>query len=86
MTHDGQSFLFAETWACTVSRYWFDGPKVGAVEVVIADLPGFPDNINRASDGNFWLALVGMRSPAASTSRCACRASASACRGDIAAR
>ncbi len=64
MTHDGQSFLFAETYACTVSRYWFDGPKVGAVEVVIADLPGFPDNINRASDGNFWLALVGMRSPA----------------------
>jgi len=64
MTRDGQSFLFAETYACTVSRYWFDGPKVGTVEVVIANLPGFPDNINRASDGNFWLALVGMRSPA----------------------
>ncbi len=29
MTHDGQSFLFAETWACRVSRYWFDGPKEG---------------------------------------------------------
>jgi len=64
MTHDGQSFLFAETWACRISRYWFDGPKKGTVEPVIADLPGYPDNINRASDGTYWLALVGMRTPA----------------------
>lgn len=64
MTHDGQSFLFAETWGCRVSRYWFDGPKQGQVEPVIADLPGYPDNINRASDGSYWLALVGMRTPA----------------------
>lgn len=64
MTNDGQSFLFAETYGCRVCRYWFDGPKAGKVETVIPDLPGFPDNINRASDGNFWLALVGMRSPA----------------------
>ena len=64
MTHDGHSFLFAETWACRVSRYWFDGPKKGTVERVIADLPGYPDNINRASDGTYWLALVGIRTPA----------------------
>ncbi|MBW8639185.1 SMP-30/gluconolactonase/LRE family protein [Hoeflea sp. WL0058] len=63
MAHDGQSFFFAETWACTVSRYWFDGPKKGTVETVIPDLPGYPDNINRASDGTFWLALVGIRTP-----------------------
>lgn len=63
MTHDGQSFLFAETWGCRVSRYWFDGPKKGTVEPVISDLPGYPDNINRASDGTYWLALVGMRTP-----------------------
>ncbi len=63
MTHDGQSFLFAETWGCRVSRYWFDGPKKGRIEPVIADLPGYPDNINRASDGTYWLALVGMRTP-----------------------
>ena len=28
------------------------------------NIPGYPDNINRASDGNYWLALVGMRGPA----------------------
>ena len=61
---DGQSILFAETWGCCVKRYWFDGPKAGQVEMVIDDLPGYPDNINLASDGNYWLALVGMRSPA----------------------
>ena len=64
MVADGQSFLFAETWGCRVSRYWFDGPQKGRVEVVIADLPGYPDNINRASDGTFWLAMIGMRTPA----------------------
>lgn len=63
MTSDGQSLLFAESWACRISRYWFDGPKKGQVEVVIADLPGYPDNINRASDGNYWVAIMGMRSP-----------------------
>ena len=64
MVQDGQSFLYAETWGCRVSRYYFDGPKKGKVEVVIADLPGYPDNINRASDGTFWLAMIGMRTPA----------------------
>lgn len=63
IANDGLSFLFCETWGCTIKRYWFDGPKRGQVEVVIADLPGYPDNINRASDGNYWLALVGMRTP-----------------------
>ncbi len=60
----GQSLLFAESWACRVSRYWFAGPRQGEVERVIENLPGYPDNINRASDGNYWLALMGMRSPA----------------------
>lgn len=63
MTHDGVSFLFAETWGCRISRYYFDGPKAGTVEGVIPNLPGYPDNINRASDGTYWLALVGMRTP-----------------------
>lgn len=64
MTGDGESFLFAETWGCRISQYWFDGPKKGKHKIIISDLPGYPDNINRASDGNFWVALVGMRSPA----------------------
>lgn len=60
---DGKSVLFAETWLCRISRYWLDGPKKGQVEPVITAMPGYPDNINRASDGNYWLAMVGMRTP-----------------------
>lgn len=62
--HDNVSILFAESWACRISRYYFAGPKTGRVEVVIDDLPGYPDNINRASDGHYWLALMGARTPA----------------------
>ena len=64
VSRNGQSIFFAETWGCCIKRYWFDGPKKGRVETVIDNLPGFPDNINLSSDGNYWLALVGMRSPA----------------------
>ncbi|WP_349962631.1 SMP-30/gluconolactonase/LRE family protein [Rhizobium sp. ZPR3] len=61
---DGQSVLFAESWACRINRYYFTGPKAGKLERVIEGLPGYPDNINRASDGTYWLALMGMRTPA----------------------
>ena len=64
MVPDGQSFLFAETWGCRISRYYYDGPDKGRVEPVIPDLPGYPDNINLASDGNFWCGIIGMRAPA----------------------
>ena len=61
---DGQSVLFAESWACRISRLWISGPKAGKVEIVVDRLPGYPDNINRASDGTYWCAIMGMRSPA----------------------
>lgn len=64
LASDGESILFAESWNCTIKRYWFDGPNKGKVEMVIDNLPGYPDNINRASDGNYWLAIMGMRSQA----------------------
>ena len=62
--HDGKSILFAESWACRISRYWIEGPKKGTTEVLVDRLPGYPDNINRASDGTYWVALMGMRTPA----------------------
>ncbi len=64
LAHDAQSVLFCESWACRIHRYWIAGPKAGAVECVIRDMPGYPDNINRASDGSYWMAWLGMRTPA----------------------
>lgn len=61
---DGQSLLFAETWACRISRYWFDGPKKGRREIFIDNLPGYPDNLNRGSGGTYWVALLGTRTKA----------------------
>ncbi|TNE42367.1 MAG: ABC transporter permease, partial [Alphaproteobacteria bacterium] len=63
-SHDGQSILFAESWGCRVNRFWVSGPKAGKMERLVDQLPGYPDNINRASDGTYWVAIMGMRSPA----------------------
>ncbi|MDR5653304.1 ABC transporter permease [Ruixingdingia sedimenti] len=64
VTRDGQAILVAETWSARIRKYWIAGPKKGQLEMLIEDLPGYPDNINRSSDGYYWAALVGMRSPA----------------------
>lgn len=61
--HDGESLLVNQTWACNVLRYWFAGPDEGRLEE-FCTLPGYPDNVNRSSDGGYWIALAGVRSPA----------------------
>lgn len=63
ISHDGKSVLWASTWLCRIYRYWIQGAKAGTLELLADNLPGYPDNINRASDGTYWLALVGIRSP-----------------------
>lgn len=63
VAHDGQSVLFCSSWLCAIYRYWIAGPKTGQVEPFVENLPGYPDNLNRSSDGGYWLALVGIRSP-----------------------
>jgi ribose transport system permease protein len=64
VAHDGLSILWASTWLCRVYRYWIATSKAGTCEILVDNLPGYCDNINRASDGKYWLALVGLRSPA----------------------
>jgi ribose transport system permease protein len=61
--HDGRSILIASTGLYRVDRLWVSGPRQGQLETVLEDLPGYPDNINRASDGNYWMSFVGMRTP-----------------------
>ena len=63
MAHDNRSLFFAESWRCRIHRYWLEGPKAGTAECVIKDMPGYTDNINRASDGTYWMAWLGMRTP-----------------------
>ncbi|SLN76533.1 ABC transporter permease [Oceanibacterium hippocampi] len=63
ISHDGMAVLWASTWLCRIYRYWIAGERTGELEILVDNLPGYPDNINRASDGNYWLAFVGLRAP-----------------------
>ena len=62
LTHDGNNLLVASTWDCSILVFDLarlsDGPRVFR-----GGLPGYPDNVNRASDGGYWVALAGMRNP-----------------------
>jgi len=63
MGPDGQSILVNETGEYRIHRYWIDGPQKGQSKVIIDNLPGFPDNINRAPGGNFYVGIVSKRAP-----------------------
>lgn len=58
LSKEGDYVMVVETNRIRVHRHWLKGPKAGATEVVIENLPGAPDGIARASDGNFWVALL----------------------------
>ena len=53
----------AETAARTVVRRWLTGPRAGARDHLVADLPGYPDNIARGSDGLIWVSIASPRDP-----------------------
>ncbi|KAG5386274.1 hypothetical protein IGI04_037744 [Brassica rapa subsp. trilocularis] len=56
LSKDRSFVLVAETTTCKILRLWLSGPNAGAQDV-FAELPGFPDNIRRNSNGEFWVAL-----------------------------
>ncbi|XP_010922155.1 protein STRICTOSIDINE SYNTHASE-LIKE 10 [Elaeis guineensis] len=60
LSQDGSHLLIVETITCRILRYWLRTPKANTVEV-IAQLPGFPDNIKRSPRGGFWVALHSKR-------------------------
>ncbi|KAJ8768230.1 hypothetical protein K2173_021170 [Erythroxylum novogranatense] len=56
LSGDQRFLLFTETTNCRLMKYWLEGPKTGKVELV-ADLPGFPDNVRLNERGQFWVAI-----------------------------
>lgn len=64
VSHDGMSVLINSSNLYRIDRFYLAGPKAGTLELVADNLPGVPDNINRASDGGYWVAFAGMRTPA----------------------
>ena len=63
MSEDQRFLAINETGSYRVLRYWLAGADVGHTEVIIDNLPGFPDNINNGLNGRFWVGLVAPRNP-----------------------
>ncbi len=61
---DSSFVLVNETGSYRVHKYWLQGDKAGQSEVLIDNLPGFPDNVVRGRDGRYWVGLVSPRSEA----------------------
>ncbi|MDQ6641703.1 MAG: SMP-30/gluconolactonase/LRE family protein [Actinomycetota bacterium] len=53
----------AETGARTVVRHWLRGERVGQRDLLVEDLPGYPDNISRGSDGLVWVTIASPKDP-----------------------
>ncbi|KAI8477110.1 MAG: strictosidine synthase [Monoraphidium minutum] len=54
----GEDFvLVADSLQAKVFRHWLQGPRAGATEPFIENLPGPPDGVTRAADGGFWVTI-----------------------------
>jgi hypothetical protein len=58
LAKDESYVAVAESAARTVVRQWLTGPKAGTRDYLAQDLPGYPDNIARGSDGLIWITIA----------------------------
>src|SRR6476659_157291 len=58
LSADESYVAVAETGARTVVRHWLTGPRAGQRDLLAEDLPGYPDNISRGSDGLVWVTIA----------------------------
>ncbi|KGN59456.1 protein STRICTOSIDINE SYNTHASE-LIKE 2 [Cucumis sativus] len=56
LSKNGDFLLLAETTKCRILKYWLKTVKAGSYDV-IAELPGFPDNIKASRRGGFWVGI-----------------------------
>ena len=55
--------VVAETAGRTLVRHWLTGEQAGRRDLLSQDLPGYPDNIARGSDGLIWVTIASPRDP-----------------------
>jgi len=58
---DSNFVLVNETGSFCVRKYWLKGSRAGQDEVILGNMPGFPDNISQGEEGIFWLTLINPR-------------------------
>ena len=63
LSADESYVAVAETGARTVVRHWLTGRHAGSHDYLAEDLPGYPDNMSRGTDGLVWVAIASPRDP-----------------------
>lgn len=63
LARDESYVAVAETGGRTVVRRWLTGNRAGMRDLLCSNLPGYPDNIARGSDGLIWVTLASPRDP-----------------------
>ena len=58
---DGDFILINETSEYRVQKYWLKGEKTGQSEILMDNLPGFPDGISSNGKGTYWIAMPALR-------------------------
>jgi len=58
---DESAVFYAETGGYRLNRRWLTGDRAGETEVVLDNLPGFPDNLSIGDDGLLWMAMASPR-------------------------
>lgn len=61
LSSDESYVAVAETGAYRVRRLWLTGARAGVRDVLLANLPGFPDNMCSDERGQIWIALASPR-------------------------
>jgi sugar lactone lactonase YvrE len=63
LSRAGDFVAVAETAARTVVRHWIAGDRAGSRDLLVGDLPGYPDNNALGSDGLVWVTIASPRDP-----------------------
>lgn len=58
---DNRYLVVAETGSYRVWKYWLAAERRGETEILIDNLPGFPDNIKTGLQDRFWMGLAAPR-------------------------
>ena len=61
VSRDGSFLLVAETSEYRILKHWLSGELQGTTEVLIDNLPAFPDNIKSGLNGRFWVGFAAPR-------------------------
>ncbi len=58
---DASYVLVVETGRYRVLKHWITGPNQGGTEVLVDQLPGFPDGVSSNGRGLYWIAIPSPR-------------------------